>query len=149
MSTARDDAGEGFHADADSVLCAAALEPERLSRNRHFSLFSHPALRKAHSRAQSLRHLARLLRATAHAFDDLHLEKHGPRTHLVYRDDAISLTRRIALEPLELSLLRVLIGGAAPGADALQPSEPDHRRVHVALMALGSGFDAADAATRR
>jgi len=149
LSEARNEAAEGFHADADSVRCAAALEPERLSRNRHFSLLSHPTLRQAHSRAQSIRHLARLLRATAHAFDDLHLEKYGPRTHLVYRDDAISLTRRIALEPLELSLLRVLVGGAAPGAAALQPSEPDHQRVHVALRGLGPGFDAAGAATRR
>ena len=132
--------------DADGVLCAAALEPDRLSRNRHFTLFADPAFRRAHARAQSLRSLACTLRAR-HGRDVL-IEPHGDRTHLVYRDAEISLTRRVALDALELSVLRVLVAGVAQTSEALRAIEADRLRVREALVRSGIDPDATGAFAR-
>jgi len=138
--------GRGPLPHPDGLLCAAALHPDRLSRNRHFSLFADPAFRRAHARAQSLRSLARTLRARHGR--DVCIEPHGDRTHLVYRDEEISLTRRVDLDALELSVLRVLVAEAALPAEALRAIESDRQRVREALVRSGIDPEATGAAAR-
>lgn len=128
----------------DSLVCALALDPSLLSRNRNFALYTAPAMRRAHGRAVSLRALARDIASWSQSSSPvLHLIESPGGVELGYRCDALALTRRVPLDPLELSVLKVLVARRTLAAPALLRTEPcDLRRVSEALTRIGIGLRA-------
>jgi hypothetical protein len=95
----------------EGLLCALALDPATLSRNRNFALYATQPLRRVHGRARALRSLARA--ASMPSVDrTVEVERSGDSVVLVLRSASLAFTRRAMLDPLELSLLKVLVSRA-------------------------------------
>lgn len=122
----------------DGLLCAIALDPESLPRNRYFWVYAEARARRAHGRAYSLRRLVRQLVELLGKKDVLMMigeEDRGVR--IAYRDESLALVRRIHLGALEASLVRLLLfraGGPAP--EPLRVKDVDRRRVAAALAKI-------------
>ena len=123
----------------EALLCALALDPSLLSRNRNFALYTVSAMRRSHARAVALRALARDIASwSPPRLPVLALVESDVAVELMYRDDSLSLTRRVPLDLLELALLKVLVArrtSCAPAA--LCAREVDLRRVREALRPIG------------
>jgi hypothetical protein len=128
----------------DALVCALSLDPAVLSRNRHFALYTSPAMRRAHGRARALRLLARDLRQVEpRELTRLELrEAPGCAVHLVYRDSAASLTRRVVLEAFEVSLLKLLVAarGHSP-PHRLSATDADRDEIRARLGRIGLQLD--------
>ena len=123
----------------DGLLCALALDPCSVPRNRHFLLYTAPPAREAHRRAGALRRLRRLVAEMLRSGQpriDLHEHDGGLRLH--YRDESLALQRAIALGPLEASLLRCMLGDGA--ASPWTPRAEDRERVRAALETVDVRF---------
>lgn len=123
----------------DALMCALALEPTLLSRNRNFALYTAPIMRRSHSRAVSLRALARDIASwpLVHC-PVLHLVESERAVEVVYHDDSLALTRRVPLDPLEISLLKVLVARRTAEPPALlRAGACDVQRVREALSRIG------------
>lgn len=132
----------------EGLLCALALDPSTLSRNRNFALYAATALRRVHSRARALRSLARAASAPA-AGRTIEVERSGEAVRVVLRDASLALTRRVLLEPLELSVLKILVSRRAPQPDpALAPEPQDLQSASEALARIGLELDAAPGRAR-
>jgi hypothetical protein len=120
-------------------MCALALDPALLSRNRNFALYTAPAMRRSHARAVSLRALARDIALWPPVQTPvLQLVEAEQAVEVVYRDESLSLTRRVPLDPLELSVLKVLVGMRMPEPPALLRADAcDSARVRDALARIG------------
>lgn len=123
----------------ESLLCALALDPSLLSRNRNFALYTAPAMRRSHARAVSLRALARDIASWPPVHSPvLQLLESDRAVEIVYHDEALALTRRVPLDPLETSLLKVLVARRTPSPPALLRAGPeDLQRVSDALARIG------------
>ncbi len=117
----------------DGLLCAITLDPTSLPRNRYFWVYSEARARRAHGRAYSLRRLSddimeRLARYPCSVAEE------GRGLRIAYRDEALTLVRRIHLGALETSLLRLLLARGATHVPALlRASHVDRLRVAAAL----------------
>lgn len=127
--------------DPQALVCALSLDAGVLSRNRNFALYTEPAMRHAHGRACALRSLARdLLAIDVQELHALELRSQpGAAVQLVYRDDSISLIRSVALEPLEVSLLKLMITSrqADDTPHRLRASDSDRAVVRSHLGRIG------------
>jgi hypothetical protein len=116
-------------------MCAIALDPDSLPRNRYFWVYEQARARRAHGRAYALRRLheqlVQLFGRTAPAMT-IGEEERGVR--IAYRDEGLSLIRRIHLSPLETSLLRLLLARDVVELPPLLQAHPlDRLRVAAAL----------------
>lgn len=126
----------------DGLLCALALGLGELSRNRNFGLYAADALRRVHRRARSLRSLARALGQPA-PDRVVQLHAQGELTRLLIHQPSVALRRRVLLEPLEVSLLKILVSRSGPkAAQPLAPAPCDLARVADALVDIGLALDA-------
>ena len=123
----------------DGLLCALALDPCSVPRNRHFLLYTAASARAAHRRAGALRRLKRLvsdmLQLGAPPID---IDEHEGGLRLRYHDQTLSLHRAVALGPLEASLLRCMLGHNAIGQ--LSPEQQDRERVRAALRTVDARY---------
>jgi len=124
--------------DLDGLLCALVLVPTSYSRNRFFSLFSHPEARLVRQRAARLsgivRHLAGLVEPKAVVVEERPLCEN--RWLLRYRVPEVGMERTAILDPLEEATVRYALSQA--GSDAMLPLSAKQRAlVEGALRKLG------------
>jgi len=116
----------------DALTAAMAIVPGLYSRNRMFALFVDPVVRRARSRARTVRGLLRFV-----GRDDVEVEvgPHAERVRISYRIARLRLSRTVQLSDFELALLRVILGkGERPAILAEHPG--DRARVDEALARL-------------
>lgn len=123
----------------EALTVAMALAPGVYARNRMFELFANFALRRAKSRAATLRGIVKHLgRACA-----LTLVREGGEQAFVlrYQIPAMHLSRVVELSRVELATLRLLASRA--NVSCLPPEEGDRALVESTLARLLAAGDAA------
>lgn len=122
----------------DGLLCALALDPCSIPRNRYFLLYTAPDARAAHRRAAMLRRVRTLVERVMDAGStSMQVEQDADGLRLQYRDEALALQRSIWLGPLEASLLRCML---ARDEGELCVVDEDRARVRQALRSLDARF---------
>ena len=118
--------------DLEALTAAMATVPLLYSRNRLFTLFKEPIVRRARVRARLVRGLVRFIgRADA----EVDLATGDGKVRIGYRITRLRLSRSVTLTDFELALLRTLLAkGPHPAALALLPD--DRTRVDDALARL-------------
>ena len=128
MTDARAENASQLHA----VTAAMAMVPGLYSRNRMFALFNDPLVRRARSRARTIRGLVRFVgRADA----EVELAVHDDRVSVSYRIARLRLSRTVQVGEFELALLRVLLA-RGPHPAILDEHPTDRPRVEAALATL-------------
>lgn len=128
--------------DLEALLVALVLAPATYSRNRFFSLYTDPEVRRVRRRASLIRGIVRhVSRVHADAAGEvLTIEPTAAgRVTLTYVVPAIGLRRTATLDPIELSLVRFAMARAPkepPAGAALAPDDPDRLRIEEALVRL-------------
>jgi hypothetical protein len=128
--------------DLEALLVALVLAPATYSRNRFFSLYTDPEVRRVRRRASLIRSIVRHIAhiSSAVQVETLTIEPVvGGRVALTYVVPSIGLRRTSILDPLELSLVRFAVARAPkepPSAAALAPDDPDRLRIEAALVRL-------------
>jgi hypothetical protein len=105
----------------DALTVAMAMVPGLYSRNRMFSRFTDPVVRRARARARMVRGLVRFV-----SREDAEVEvtvTEGQRMRVYYRIARLHLERTVQITELELALLRVLLGGSAGAVLAQQTGD--------------------------
>jgi hypothetical protein len=131
--------------DLEALTAAMATVPLLYSRNRLFTLFKDPIVRRARVRARLVRGLVRFIGRKDAEVDLASTDppKAGrrdgdasvDRVQLGYRIPRLRLSRSVTLTDFELALLRTLLAiGPHPAALALLPD--DRARVDAALARL-------------
>ena len=124
--------------DLDALLVALVLAPGTYSRNRFFGLYTDPSARRARRRASMLRGVVRHLAADAAGVALAPGE--GGGAVLTYEVPTLGLKRTMALEALELAVVRFAVaraqGADAPPPAALRPELSDGRQIDAALARL-------------
>jgi hypothetical protein len=120
-------------ARVESLTVAMALAPGVYARNRMYELFANAGVKRAKSRAATLRGIVKHLgRASA-----LRVEPGSTRELeyvLRYEIPALCLSRVVELSRVELATLRVL--AARAGAPCMLPEDEDRVLVETALARL-------------
>lgn len=117
--------------DVDALLCALVLAPSTFSRNRFFSMFERPELRRVRRRATRLRGILRQLTSGAEVTGELELT--DGRRMLRYSMPALGLSRSAALSRLESAMLRFALARSR----GTRADEADRLLVEDALRRLG------------
>ena len=122
----------------DGLLCAITLRPGLFPRNRYFSVYTEPRARRAHGSAYALRRLSNeVIRLLHDESVMLFVTATELGVRIAYRDEALSMRRRISLGSLETSLLRVMLArGRAPVPPMLRVAPHDRARIRAALRRL-------------
>ena len=124
----------------DGLLCALALDPCSVPRNRWFQLYTAPPARAAHRRAGSLRRLRGTLLAILRTGSvQLVCVASEAGLALRYHDQSLSLQRTVSLTELEASVLRCLMADDAVPPE-LTPGTVDRDRVRAALRTLDDRY---------
>ena len=123
--------------DLEALLVALVLAPATYSRNRFFSLYTDPEVRRVRRRASLIRSI---VRHVSHVPSALKIEPAGGGSvALTYVVPSIGLRRTSLLDPIELALVRFAAARAPkePAASAsLAPDDPDRLRIEAALVRL-------------
>lgn len=123
--------------DLEALLVALVLAPATYSRNRFFSLYTDPEVRRVRRRATLIRGVVRHIAGASREAPTL--EPAGAdRVALTYAVPAIGLRRTTTLDPLELALVRFALARAPeqPAPPALALDDPDRLRIESALVRL-------------
>jgi hypothetical protein len=125
--------------DRDALTVAMALVPGMYARNRLFSLYREPEVRRAKARAAILRGVVRQLAGAHGAVEGLALVRHGEVTHLRYRVPQVRLERRVELSEIERICLAFLAGrtGVA-GLGGLHVTPEERAHLDAVLRRLGA-----------
>lgn len=117
-----------------ALLCALVLAPASLSRNRFFTLYEDPTLRRVRRRAARVRSLVGMLVGNRGRKSEITGERvlDDGRVLIRYRVPDIDFHGTSALSELEASVLRYALHRAGVGA---LPDE-DRARVEEALLEL-------------
>jgi hypothetical protein len=104
--------------DPEALFCALVLAPRTFSRNRFYSLFEDPVLRKVRGRAARVRGIIRQLvgegRRRGEVVGEQVLE--DGRVLLRYRVEELAYSRTTALSALEAATLRYALHRASAGS---------------------------------
>ena len=118
--------------DLEALTAAMATVPLLYSRNRLFTLFNEPVVRRARVRARLVRGLVRFIGRTDAEVDLMASED---RVRVAYRIPRLRLSRSVTLTDFELSLLRALLA-KGPHPAALASKDGDRARIDAALARL-------------
>ena len=126
--------------EVEALTVAMAVVPGLYSRNRFFTLFADPEVRRARARAVRLRGIVRQLGGAQGKVCGVVLSRgEGERDcEIRYRVESVRLARRVALTPLEASCLAYL--ASRVGISGLDASPDDRARVDEALRKLAIGL---------
>jgi hypothetical protein len=117
----------------DALTAAMTMVPGLYSRNRMFSRFTDPVVRRARARSRMVRGLVRF--ASREEADVEITQTDGGRVRIRYRIARLRLERTVHLTALEHALLRVLVGGSR-GSPSLQTLDDDYTLIEKALVIL-------------
>src|SRR5581483_6415764 len=102
--------------DLEALTAAMATVPLLYSRNRLFTLFNEPVVRRARVRARLVRGLVRFIGRTD-AEVDLTERAGDEKVRVGYRIPRLRLSRSVTITDFELALLRTLLAkGPHPAA---------------------------------
>ena len=118
--------------DLEALTAAMATVPLLYSRNRLFTLFDEPIVRRARVRARLVRGLVRFIGRSDAEID---IAASNDRVKIGYRIPRLRLSRSVTLTDFELSLLRTLLA-KGPHPAALVLREDDRTRIDAALARL-------------
>jgi hypothetical protein len=124
--------------EADALVVGMSLVPALLSRNRSFSLFEDPVVRRARHRAGLLRGIVRQLAGAHGEVDSLLIARSTGGCELSYRLPGMKMQRRACLTDLELACVRYLAGRA--GARGIRVTEEERAAIDTALRRLAAGL---------
>lgn len=133
--------------DRDALTVAMAVAPGVYARNRLFSFFKDPEVKKAKGRAAVLRGLAAQLSDLRGAASEVAIERAGGQAVVRYRIDSLRFERRTVLSEIEAACLLYL--AARAGASDLRPTAEDRALLHAALRKLAAGLGGVGAAGPR
>jgi hypothetical protein len=133
--------------DPEALTVAIAIAPGAYARNRLFSLYENPDVRRARARSSLLRGLARQLAGSHGPLEGLAIDRASSVVHVRYRVTSVRMDRRSDLSEVEAAC--VLHLAARGGARGFAPSAEDRARLNVALQRLAGFGDAAVAAMDR
>ncbi len=125
--------------DLDALLCALILAPRTFPRNRYFSFFEEPAVKRLRRRATRVRGIIRQLlgegREAAEITGEQVLE--DGRLLIRYQIAGLALHRTTALSALEAAALHYALHRAGKG----KLDGGERRTVESALAQLGVGLE--------
>lgn len=124
--------------DREALTVAMAVVPGIYSRNKYFSLYEDPEVRRARSRAALVRGVVRQLSGVLGEVSALTLERSETRVDLRYRIDSVRLDRRVQLTPIEAACLVYL--AARAGVRGLHANDADRATIDSALRRLAVGL---------
>ena len=126
--------------DREALLVALVLAPATYSRNRFFSMYTDPEVRRVRRRASVIRSVVRHVTGSRPGEEarTVEISPPGPEgAELRYHVPALGLRRTLTLQPLELSLVRFAMAKSEAGGGAgLGPADPDRARIEAALAQL-------------
>lgn len=136
---------QGFQMHAtverEALVVGLTLVPGFVSRNRSFSLFEDPEVRRARRRAGMLRGIVRQLTGAHGQVEGVtvgHGSHAGDACELRYRLPALRIERRASMTALELACVRYLASRA--GVPGLHTTDEDRAGIDAALRRLAAGL---------
>ena len=122
----------------DSLMCALVLAPRTFSRNRYFSLYEDPLVRRAWRRAARIRGIVRQMsEGGGRAGEIVGEQVLDDGRHLIrYRVAHLKFVRTTSLSRLEAALLRYALHRTL----SWPLESADRREVEKALTRLGVGL---------
>jgi hypothetical protein len=126
----------------DALIVGMTLVPGLCSRNRSFTLFEDPEVRRARRRSAVLRGIVRQLAGAQGHVEGLVVVGGNDNYELRYKVPVLRIERRASLTEVELACVRFLAGRA--GVPGLHPSDDDRARVDGALRRLAAGLRLAE-----
>jgi hypothetical protein len=124
--------------EGEALVIAMTLVPGLFSRNRTFSFFEDPDVRRARRRATLLRGIVRQLATAAGAMESLRIARAAGRCELSYRLSAMKMQRRASLSDVELACVRYLVN--REGVAGLPVTEQHRAAIDAALRRLAAGL---------
>jgi hypothetical protein len=121
-----------------------SVAPGVYARNRMFALYAEPAVRRARSRAATIRGLVRQLLVARRDVSGLVVARSGARTLVRFRIERLHLERRVELTEVETACFVYLASRA--GVHGIHATSEDRALLDSALrrLALGLEIDATD-----
>jgi hypothetical protein len=126
------------HVDRESLAIAMAVLPGIYSRNRYFSFYGDPEVRRARTRAAVLRGVVRHLLGSLGAVSDIVLARGERGCELKYSVAAVHLERTVALSDLEAACVAYLASRA--GVTSIHATDDDRAKIDGALKRLAVGL---------
>jgi hypothetical protein len=125
--------------DREALVVGMTLVPGLVSRNRSFTLFENPDVRRARVRAALLRGIVRQLTGTQGRVESFGVVAgKGDAREMRYSLPGLRIERRAFLSEVEYACVAYLAGRA--GVSGLRADESDRARIEAALMRLSSGL---------
>jgi hypothetical protein len=126
-----------FHAahDREALTVAMAIVPGLYSRNRLFTLFREPEVKRAKARAAMIRGVVRQLAGAHGVAESVVLARHGDVVLLRYRVPTMRLERRVEMTETERACLVFL--AARAGIPHVHATPEDRAHVDAVLKRLG------------
>ena len=126
----------------DALIVGLTLVPGLCSRNKSFTLFEDPEVRRARRRSAAVRGIVRQLMGSQGHIEGLTIVGTADAFELRYRVPLLRIERRTSLTEVELACVRFLAGRA--GVAGLHPSDEDRARIDGALRRLAAGLRLAE-----
>ncbi len=124
--------------EREALVAGMTLVPALLSRNRNFTFFEDPEMRRARVRAALLRGIVRQLSGAQGKVESLEVVSGKGARELRYRVPGIRMARRAVLTDLEYSCVAYLAGRASVAG--LSADAEDRARIDAALRRRSAGL---------
>jgi hypothetical protein len=124
--------------DREALVVGMTLVPGLVSRNRSFTLFENPDVRRARVRAALLRGIVRQLTGTQGRVEAFGVVAGGGAREVRYSLPGLRVQRRAVLTDLEYACVAYLAGRA--GVADLSADDEDRARIDAALRRLAAGL---------
>jgi hypothetical protein len=124
--------------DREALIVAMTLVPNLVSRNRSFTLFEDPEVRRARARAALLRGIVRQMAGGEGRVEALDVAAESGTWRLRYRVPGVRMERRALLSDVEYGCVAYLAGRA--GVPGIKATDEDRARIDAALRRFSLGL---------
>jgi hypothetical protein len=128
----------GTAVDREALVVGMTLVPGLVSRNRSFTLFENPDVRRARVRAALLRGIVRQLTGTQGRVEAFDVVAATGAREVRYSLPGLRMQRRALLSDVEYACVAYLAGRA--GVADLFADDEDRARIDAALRRLAAGL---------